>query len=70
MNRTEYKTYVMNIYSKIHEYAESEEIFEKRTDDFYEAIGASFAGHSQLARILLDELSISIDTNSEDKTKH
>jgi len=70
MNRTEYKTYVMNIFSKMHEYGESEEIFEKRIDDFYEAIGASFAGHSQLARILLDELSISIDTNSEDKVNH
>ena len=28
MNRTQYGTYAMNIYSKIHEYSENEEIFE------------------------------------------
>ena len=70
MNRAQYGTYAMNIYSKIHEYSESEEIFEKRADAFYDAVGASFAGHSQLARNLLDELSISIEADSEDKTKH
>ena len=65
MNKEQYKNYAEAVFTGVvglHTTGKSDLAAEYAVD-FFEVIGASLAGHSQMARNLLDKLADKLDVN-------
>ena len=65
MNKEQFKNYAGSVYAGIINLSTTgkNDLAAEYRMDFFEVIGASLAGHSQMARNLLDKLADKLDVN-------
>ena len=65
MNKEQYKNYAHSVFTGVCalQTTGKSDLAAEYAEDFFKVIGASLAGHSQMARNLLDKLADKLDVN-------